>query len=95
VLRARVSRRPFPRRPEPISNVALPKGREPCILASRTVFVADDDREAMRHKNERLGERFEQRLGLLQVGRVETLGEPCVDRREQVVCFPRLALLLP
>jgi len=27
---------------------ALPKGREPRILASRTVFVADDDGEAMR-----------------------------------------------
>jgi alkanesulfonate monooxygenase SsuD/methylene tetrahydromethanopterin reductase-like flavin-dependent oxidoreductase (luciferase family) len=27
---------------------ALPKGRAPRILASRTVFVADDDREAMR-----------------------------------------------
>src|SRR4029077_12509689 len=27
---------------------ALPKGREPRILASRTVFTADDSREAMR-----------------------------------------------
>ena len=27
---------------------ALPEGREPRILASRTVFVADDDREARR-----------------------------------------------
>ena len=27
---------------------ALPKGREPRILASRTVFVADDRKEAMR-----------------------------------------------
>ena len=27
---------------------ALPKGREPRILASRTVFVADDTKEAMR-----------------------------------------------
>jgi hypothetical protein len=41
------------------------------------------------------GERFEQRLGLLQVGHVGALGEPFVDRREEVVCFPRFALLLP
>jgi alkanesulfonate monooxygenase SsuD/methylene tetrahydromethanopterin reductase-like flavin-dependent oxidoreductase (luciferase family) len=28
---------------------ALPRGREPRILASRTVFVADDRKEALRH----------------------------------------------
>ena len=32
---------------------ALPKGREPRILASRTVFVADDRKEAMRLRRDR------------------------------------------
>ena len=43
----------------------------------------------------RLCEFFQQRLGLLQVGGVEALGEPAVDRREQLACFGPLALALP
>src|SRR5215472_3491514 len=38
---------------------------------------------------------FQQRLGLLQVGGVKALGEPAIDRRQQVVSFGALALLLP
>src|SRR5215475_4629111 len=38
---------------------------------------------------------LQQRLGFLEVGGVEALGEPAVDRREQVVRFLAFALLLP
>jgi hypothetical protein len=38
---------------------------------------------------------IKQRFSLLQVGGVEALGEPAIDRREQVVGFSALALLLP
>ena len=37
----------------------------------------------------------EQRLGVLQVGGVEALGEPAVDRREQVVSLSTSALVAP
>src|SRR5437764_1213277 len=37
----------------------------------------------------------EQRLGLLEVGRVKALGEPTVDRREELVSLSALALLPP
>src|SRR4029453_18825471 len=38
---------------------------------------------------------IEQRLGLLQVGRVKALGEPAVDLGEQLAGFSTLALGLP
>jgi hypothetical protein len=38
-------------------------------------------------------ERLEQRLGLFQIGSVETLGEPAVDRREKVAGFSLAALV--
>src|SRR5215831_8275915 len=38
---------------------------------------------------------FQQRLGLLQVGGVEALGEPAVDRGQELARFHALALLLP
>ena len=38
---------------------------------------------------------LQQRLRLLQVGRVKALGEPAVDRGEQIVGFGALVLLLP
>src|SRR3989442_15167612 len=37
----------------------------------------------------------EQRLGLLEVRGVKALGEPVIDRRQQVVGLGPLALLLP
>jgi len=37
----------------------------------------------------------EQRLGLLQIERVEAFGEPAVDRREQLARFVPLALITP
>ena len=37
----------------------------------------------------------EQRLGLLEIGRVKALSEPTIDRREQLARFGPLALLLP
>jgi hypothetical protein len=37
--------------------------------------------------NRRLGQFVEQRLGVLEVGGVEALGEPAVDRREQITGF--------
>jgi len=40
-------------------------------------------------------ERFEQRLGLLEVGRVKTLGEPAVDRRQELAGLGPFALSLP
>ena len=40
-------------------------------------------------------ELFQQRLRLLEVGRVKALGEPAIDRRQQRVGFRALALLLP
>jgi hypothetical protein len=43
----------------------------------------------------RSGERLQQRLGLLQVGRVKAFGEPAVDRRQQRMGFALLTLLLP
>src|SRR5262245_34825444 len=41
------------------------------------------------------GEVLKYRLGLLQVGRVKALGEPAVDRGEQLTGLGALALLLP
>src|ERR671918_1919043 len=41
------------------------------------------------------GKLLEQRLGVLQVGGVEALGEPAVDRREQVVGLGAPALVAP
>jgi hypothetical protein len=40
-------------------------------------------------------QRVEQRLSVRKVGRFEALGEPAVDRREQVVRFLPLAVLRP
>src|SRR5262244_2964348 len=40
-------------------------------------------------------QRLEQCLCLLQVGGVKPLGEPAVDRREQLTGFSALALTLP
>jgi hypothetical protein len=42
-----------------------------------------------------LRQRFQQRPGLLQIHSVKALGEPAVDRRQQLVGFSALALLLP
>src|SRR5262245_66320909 len=42
-----------------------------------------------------LRELLQQRLRLLEVSGVKALGEPAVDRREQLVGFSMLALLLP
>src|SRR6202795_2679339 len=38
---------------------------------------------------------IEQRAGLLQIERVETLGEPAVDRRQQFARLLHLALVAP
>jgi len=38
---------------------------------------------------------FQQRLRLLEVGGVKALGEPAVDRREELVSLIALALVLP
>ncbi len=53
---------------------ALPEGREPRILASRTVFVAEDAREAMRLAEIGLGRH---RARLARLGR--TLGDGTLD----------------
>src|SRR5262245_34312723 len=42
-----------------------------------------------------LRQRIQQRLGLLQVRRVKALGEPAVDRGQQVISLGALALELP
>jgi len=42
-----------------------------------------------------LRQRRQQRLRLLEVHRVKALGEPAVDRREQLIGLDALALLLP
>jgi hypothetical protein len=42
-----------------------------------------------------LRQRRQQCLGLLQVGGVKALGEPAVERRQQVVGLGALALVLP
>ena len=42
-----------------------------------------------------LCQRLQQCLGLLQVGGVKPFGKPAIDRRQQFVGFPVLALLLP
>ena len=42
-----------------------------------------------------LRQRVQQRLGLLEIRRVKALGEPAVDRRQQVMGFLAFALLLP
>src|SRR5262245_43820152 len=38
---------------------------------------------------------FQQRPGLLEVGGVKALGEPAIERRQQLIGFDALALLLP
>jgi alkanesulfonate monooxygenase SsuD/methylene tetrahydromethanopterin reductase-like flavin-dependent oxidoreductase (luciferase family) len=53
---------------------ALPEGREPRILASRTVFVADDQKEAVRLAEIGLGR---QRARLTRLGRAS--GEVSLD----------------
>ena len=45
--------------------------------------------------NVALRQRLQQCLGLLQVGRVKPLGEPAVDRGQELVGFRTLALALP
>src|SRR5712692_509750 len=40
-------------------------------------------------------QRLQQRLGLLQVGRVKAFREPAVDRGQQRACLGPLALVLP
>ena len=42
-----------------------------------------------------LCQRLQQGLGLLEVGGVKPLGEPAIDRREQLVGLGALALGLP
>ncbi len=42
-----------------------------------------------------LRQRVQQGPGLLQVGRVKALGEPVIDRGEQVMSFLAFPLLLP
>src|SRR4029453_2048365 len=42
-----------------------------------------------------LRQSIEQRLGLLQIHGVEPFGEPAIERRQQLVRFVPLALLLP
>jgi hypothetical protein len=37
----------------------------------------------------------EERLGLLQIARVEAFGEPAVDRSEKLACLIPLALIAP
>jgi hypothetical protein len=41
------------------------------------------------------GQLIEQRLGLLQIARVEALGEPVVDRSEKIAGLIPLALIAP
>ena len=38
---------------------------------------------------------IEQRLGLLQIARIEALGEPAIDRSEKITRFIPLALIAP
>ena len=38
---------------------------------------------------------LQQRLRLLEIGRVKALGEPAIDRRQQLAGLGVLALLLP
>ena len=58
--------------------------RDGCSLprADRGSFLALADRQLL-----------EQRLGVFQIRRLEALGEPAIDGREQVVGLPALALL--
>src|SRR5262245_27421299 len=42
-----------------------------------------------------LRQRVQQRLGLLEVDSVKALGEPAIDRRQQLISCRTLALLLP
>src|SRR5467141_3485871 len=49
----------------------------------------------LRVQSRSLLELLEQRLRLLKVRRVETLGKPAVDRREEVAGFVALALVAP
>jgi hypothetical protein len=42
-----------------------------------------------------LGQFLQQLLGVLQVGRIKALGEPAVDRCQEIVSGFSLALLLP
>jgi hypothetical protein len=41
------------------------------------------------------GQVVQQHFGLLQVGGVKALGEPAVDRRQQLAGFGKFALTLP
>ena len=47
------------------------------------------------HKSRHTLEFLQQRLSLLEVGRVEALGEPAIDLRQQLAGLSALALALP
>ena len=47
------------------------------------------------HAVRSLRELLQQRLGLLQVERIEALGEPAIDRGEKIVGLLPLALIAP
>src|SRR5262249_11284979 len=45
--------------------------------------------------NRYIGELRKQRFGILQIGGVEALGEPAVDRRQKLACLGGFALVAP
>jgi hypothetical protein len=67
--------------------VASPSSYSKCALAAITVAHSRIQTWS--------AELVEQPLGVLQVGGVEALGEPAVDRREEIVGPSALALIAP
>ena len=69
---------------------ARPRGKPPVAFDPTRTYGA-----RLRVQSWSLLELLEQRLRLLKVRRVETLGKPAVDRREEVAGFVALALVAP
>ena len=82
--------------PEPISSASFWRFFEPgaaVLVEPRRADLVKSTPRSYRDPSESLAHPVEQRLRLLEVGRVEALGEPAVDRGEQVAGFGMAALV--
>jgi tetratricopeptide (TPR) repeat protein len=67
----------------------------PTYLAQRERFIDGMRKAGVRGLAQSSSKLVKQRLGLFQIERVEALGEPAVDRSEQIVGLIPLALMAP
>jgi hypothetical protein len=84
-----------------LSDVKLKKWGQELTLARKVGLLQDSGHTARRPRtaacchDRKSTELVEQRLGVLEVDGTEALGEPPIDRCEQVACLGAPALLLP